>query len=131
MATQTPQASFFVSCPRASISGGQTRDVSMVALAGLPQGRPVSIEAGSSNPVNVTAPVEIGTSGGDSSNSMEAVTMATTLTQTPLFVWRFVSGQNSTCFTTTAASEREARLQLPAVRLVFAARIRVEEVHHA
>ncbi|OIN15748.1 hypothetical protein AO411_2005330 [Salmonella enterica subsp. enterica serovar Sarajane] len=103
----------------------------MVALAGLPQGRPVSIEAGSSNPVNVTAPVEIGTSGGDSSNSMEAVTMATTLTQTPLFVWRFVSGQNSTCFTTTAASEREARLQLPAVRLVFAARIRVEEVHHA
>lgn len=57
--------------------------------------------------------------------------MATTPTQAPLFVWRFVSGQNSTCFTTTAASEREARLQLPAVRLVFAARIRVEEVHHA
>lgn len=86
MATQTPQASFFVSCPRASISGGQTRDVSMVALAGLPQGRPASIEAGSLNPVNVTAPIEIETSGGDSSNSMEAVTMATVPDQNPLFV---------------------------------------------
>ncbi|EDT8991386.1 host cell division inhibitor Icd-like protein [Salmonella enterica subsp. enterica serovar Pomona] len=42
------------------------------------------------------------------------------------FVWRFVSGQNAT-YTTTAASEREARLQLPAGRLVFAARIRVQE----
>ncbi|ECA2558138.1 host cell division inhibitor Icd-like protein [Salmonella enterica subsp. enterica serovar Poona] len=53
----------------------------------------------------------------------------------PLFVWRFVSvqsGQNAT-YTTTATSEREARLQLPAVRqrLVFVARIRVEEVCHA
>ncbi|ECM8330292.1 host cell division inhibitor Icd-like protein [Salmonella enterica subsp. enterica serovar Tennessee] len=43
----------------------------------------------------------------------------------PLFIWRFFSGQNSTYLTTTAASEREARLQLPAVRLVFAARIRL------
>ncbi|EAQ9952566.1 host cell division inhibitor Icd-like protein, partial [Salmonella enterica] len=44
----------------------------------------------------------------------------------PLFVWRFVSGQNNTTHTITAASEREARLQLPAVRLIFAARIRVQ-----
>lgn len=57
--------------------------------------------------------------------------MATTPTQNPLFVWRFISGQNSACFTTTATSEREARLQLPAVRLVFVARIRVEGMHHA
>lgn len=57
--------------------------------------------------------------------------MATTLTQNPLFIWRFVSGQNSAYLTTTATSEREARLQLPAVRLVFVARIRVEGVHHA
>ncbi|HAF2128943.1 TPA: host cell division inhibitor Icd-like protein [Salmonella enterica] len=49
----------------------------------------------------------------------------------PCFVWRFYSGQNSTCFTVTATSEREARLQPPAVHLVFAARIRAEEVHHA
>lgn len=104
----------------------------MVTLAGLPKGRPVSLYAGISTPVNVTALFERGNSGGDSVNLYkEAAAMATTPTQTPLFVWRFVSGQNSTCFTTTAASEREARLQLPAVRLVFAARIRVEEVHHA
>ncbi|EFR3656296.1 host cell division inhibitor Icd-like protein [Salmonella enterica] len=51
----------------------------------------------------------------------------------PLFVWRFYSGQNSTYLTTTATSEREARLQLSAVRqrLVFAARIRTEGVNHA
>ncbi|EKF2440930.1 host cell division inhibitor Icd-like protein [Salmonella enterica] len=52
----------------------------------------------------------------------------------PLFVWRFVSGQNAT-YTITAASEREARLQLKpqlsAVRLIFAARIRLPEgTHH-
>ncbi|PUF41700.1 hypothetical protein DAX92_03785 [Salmonella enterica subsp. enterica] len=49
----------------------------------------------------------------------------------PCFVWRFYSGQNSTYLTTTATSEREARLQLPAVRLVFVARIRTEGVNHA
>lgn len=49
----------------------------------------------------------------------------------PLFIWRFFSGQNSTYLTTTAASEHEARLQLPAVRLVFAARIRLKGIHHA
>ncbi|EMF3731217.1 ash family protein [Salmonella enterica] len=38
----------------------------MVTLAGLPKGRPVSFVPGSSNPVNVTAPIEIRTSGGDS-----------------------------------------------------------------
>lgn len=47
----------------------------------------------------------------------------------PLFIWRFWSCQNVT-YTTTAASEREARLQLPAVRLVFIARIRMR-VNHA
>lgn len=48
----------------------------------------------------------------------------------PCFVWRFYSGQNSTYLTTTATSEREARLQLPAVRLVFVARIRQEVQAH-
>ncbi|EIW5894928.1 host cell division inhibitor Icd-like protein [Salmonella enterica] len=49
----------------------------------------------------------------------------------PLFIWRFFSGQNSTYLTTTAASEHEARLQLPAVHLVFVARIRLKGIHHA
>ncbi|ECC3464454.1 host cell division inhibitor Icd-like protein [Salmonella enterica subsp. enterica] len=103
----------------------------MVTLAGQPQGWPVPCNAGCSNPVNVTAPIEIATSSGDSLNLLqEAVTMATTLTPShPLFVWRFWSCQNAT-YTTTATSEREARLQLPAVRLVFVARIRVEGVPH-
>ncbi|EIL8134907.1 host cell division inhibitor Icd-like protein [Salmonella enterica] len=51
----------------------------------------------------------------------------------PLFVWRFFSCQQSTYHTVTAASEREARLQLrlSAVRLIFAARIRLPEgAHH-
>ncbi|MGG5961135.1 host cell division inhibitor Icd-like protein [Salmonella enterica] len=48
----------------------------------------------------------------------------------PLFIWRFWSCQNVT-YTTTATSEREARLQLPAVRLVFIARIRLKGGHHA
>ncbi|ENS4525539.1 host cell division inhibitor Icd-like protein [Salmonella enterica] len=60
----------------------------------------------------------------------------------PLFVWRFFScqsclpgqsDQQSTYYTVTATSEREARLQLSAVRqrLVFSARIRTEGVNHA
>lgn len=38
----------------------------MVMLAGQPRGWPVPFSAGSSNPVNVTAPIEIRTSSGDS-----------------------------------------------------------------
>ncbi|EJK6211473.1 ash family protein [Salmonella enterica] len=41
----------------------------MVTLAGQPQGWPVSFLPGSLNPVNVTAPIEIETSGGDSLTS--------------------------------------------------------------
>ncbi|ENO1473517.1 ash family protein [Salmonella enterica] len=40
----------------------------MVTLAGQPQGWPVPLYAGCCNPVNVTAPIEIATSGGDSLN---------------------------------------------------------------
>lgn len=46
----------------------------MVALAGQPEGWPVSSNAGSLNPINVTAPIEIETSSGDSVNLLlEAV----------------------------------------------------------
>ncbi|HBZ9865947.1 TPA: ash family protein [Salmonella enterica subsp. houtenae] len=43
----------------------------MVTLAGLPKGRPVSCNAGCCNPVNVTAPIEIATSSGDSLNLLQ------------------------------------------------------------
>ncbi|EAQ9951719.1 hypothetical protein EAP37_22215 [Salmonella enterica] len=121
---KTPKASFFVSCPRASISGGQTRDVSMVALAGLPQGRPVPTCAGSSNPVNVTAPIEIRTSGGDSIHmQVEAAVMATVPIQShpvsarhnhvnkPFFVFRFWS-PHLLMRDIIATSEKQARSRL-------------------
>ncbi len=126
MATQTPKASFFVSCLHVSISGGKTRYVSMVTLAGQPQGWPVSIEAGSSNPVNVTAPIEIRTSRGDSSNSMEAAVMATTPTQShpvsarhnhvnkPFFVFRFWSPHLlMRDIITTSEKQARSRLRRP------------------
>ncbi|ELC2813755.1 host cell division inhibitor Icd-like protein [Salmonella enterica] len=98
----------------------------MVTLAGQPQGWPVSSNTGSSNPVNVTAPIEIRTSGGDSVNLLlEAAAMVATPTRTrPKFIFRFWSCQNVT-YTTTATSEREARAMLPASssRPVFATRI--------
>ncbi|EHI7336378.1 host cell division inhibitor Icd-like protein [Salmonella enterica] len=81
---------------------------------------------------------------GHTSSHLKSVNKLNKLSK-PLFVWRFFScqsgqscqpGQQSTYYTVTAASEREARLQLqqlPAVRqrLVFAARIRTEGVNHA
>lgn len=51
------------------VSNSTSRRRVMVALAGQPQGWPVSFLPGSSNPVNVTAPIEIRTSGGDSLTS--------------------------------------------------------------
>ncbi|HAF9604511.1 TPA: ash family protein [Salmonella enterica] len=105
----------------------------MVTLAGQPQGWPVSVYAGSANPVNVTAPIEISTSSGDSVNMYaEAVTMVNANPcPCPLFVWRFFSCQQSTYHTVTATSEREARAQLPDAPCLFAARIRLEGVCHA
>lgn len=53
----------------------------MVTLAGQPQGWPVPFSAGISTPVNVTAPIERGNSGGDSLIKLkEAANMATTPT---------------------------------------------------
>ncbi|HGG5991464.1 TPA: ash family protein [Salmonella enterica subsp. diarizonae serovar 61:r:z53] len=43
----------------------------MVTLAGQPQGWPVSLKAGISTPVNVTAPIERGNSSGDSLNNFK------------------------------------------------------------
>ncbi len=69
MATQTPKASFFVSCQR--IPAKQT--VSMVALVGQPSGWPESIQSGFLTPASVTAPYERENSGGDFMNyCMEA-----------------------------------------------------------
>lgn len=50
----------------------------------------------------------------------------------PYFVWRFMQchEKQTSLFTVTAATEREARAQLPHAHLVFVARIR-QGVRHA
>ncbi|EFK4041294.1 host cell division inhibitor Icd-like protein [Escherichia coli] len=49
----------------------------------------------------------------------------------PYFVWRFMQCQEkqTSLFTVTAATEREARAQLPHAHLIFVARIRQEASH--
>ncbi|EFL0341689.1 host cell division inhibitor Icd-like protein [Escherichia coli] len=49
----------------------------------------------------------------------------------PYFVWRFMQCQEkqTSLFTVTAATEREARAQLPHAHLIFVARIRQEVTH--
>ncbi|ECQ3321867.1 host cell division inhibitor Icd-like protein [Salmonella enterica] len=119
--------------PAIDVQNRISRRPIMVTLAGQPQGWPVSVYAGISTPVNVTAPIERGNSSGDSVNMYaEAVTMVNASPcPCPLFVWRFFSCQQSTYHTVTATSEHEARAQLPDAPCLFAARIRTEGVRHA
>ncbi|EHD9411372.1 TPA: host cell division inhibitor Icd-like protein [Salmonella enterica subsp. enterica serovar Virchow] len=133
-ATQTPIASFFVSCHSAHQFSGNARNLSMVALAGLPKGRPVSFVSGISTPVNVTTPLERGNSGGDSSYTKEAAIMATTPTQNPQFIWLIAAVRRDIPTITAkihhiaAETEREARRILaPYFILSLAARPPVAE----
>ncbi|WP_312582626.1 host cell division inhibitor Icd-like protein [Atlantibacter hermannii] len=133
-ATQTPIASFFVSCHSAHQFSGNARNVSMVALAGLPKGRPVSFVSGISTPVNVTTPLERGNSGGDSLCTKEAAAMlATTPTQYPQFIWLIAAVRRDMPTITAkihhiaAESKREARRTLAREHVCFfAGRIRLE-----
>ncbi|EBX1768000.1 hypothetical protein DQ937_12695 [Salmonella enterica subsp. enterica serovar Poona] len=108
------------------------RRPSMVLLVGERSRSLANLLAGLPIPASdATSEISLFSGGNIKPTREDAAMLATTPTQNPLFVWRFYSGQNSTYLTITATSEREARLQLPAVRLVFVARIRVEELHHA
>ncbi|EJN3872697.1 host cell division inhibitor Icd-like protein [Escherichia coli] len=121
-AIQTPHASFFVSA--------HTHTSTMVGCMGLPSGRLVTLDASSANPVQSTAS-ELSTSGGGYiPTSKEAFHMA--VSARPYFVWRFMQCQEkqTSLFTVTAATEREARAQLPHAHLIFVARIR-QGVSHA
>ncbi|EII7445983.1 host cell division inhibitor Icd-like protein [Salmonella enterica subsp. enterica serovar Newport] len=115
----------------------------MVTLAGLPKGRPVPFDAGSLNPANVTAPIEIETSSGDSLiQSKEAANMAISAHLNPcpypLFIWLFaaVSRADLTDHTPhmvriAAPDELTARRSLVGrYVLSFAGRIPVQEVRH-
>ncbi len=108
---------------------------SMVALAGQPKGWLESIQSSSLNPANVTALLEIETSGGDYIyHCMEIINMMATPTQTQFkFLFLSVKRSDTTAkpcrIETTAPNEHEARLML--VRdyiLLFAGRVPVQEV---
>ena len=108
----------------------------MVVRAGQPSGWPVSIEAGTANPVRATTHEICSSGGGDNRYSMEVALMATTLTPShPQFVFVFAAvrradRQPRICMLrAVAGDEHAARLSL--VRdyvLSFAGRLPVAEV---
>ncbi|WP_072134920.1 host cell division inhibitor Icd-like protein [Erwinia billingiae] len=108
----------------------------MVARAGQPLGWPVSIEAGTANPVRATTHEICSSGGGINRYSMETAIMAT-VTHSPHIQFVFVFAALRRCerhsriqmLRTVAASERAARL--PPARdyiLSLAARLPVMEV---
>lgn len=114
------------------------RPNSMVMLAGQPKGWLESVNSSSLNPVSVTTPIEIETSGGDSLTKLtEIIVMMATPTQTQ-FKFLFLSIKRSDTnskpcrIAVTASNEHDARLML--VRdyiLSFAGRLPAQEVAHA
>ncbi|WER20881.1 host cell division inhibitor Icd-like protein [Providencia stuartii] len=111
------------------------RAYSMVALVRQPSGWLVSVCASSSNLANVTTPIEIGTSGGDSElKQTEIIVMMATPTQTQFkFLFLSIKRSDTTAkpcrIAVTAPNENSARLML--VRdyiLSFAGRLPAQEV---
>ncbi|HFP0732547.1 TPA: host cell division inhibitor Icd-like protein [Escherichia coli] len=114
-------ASFFVSA--------HTHTSTMVGCMELPSGRLVSSNTSKANSVQSTAS-KIGLLGGGYNPKVRgAFHMA--VSARPYFVWRFMQCLTGSIaiFTVTAATEREARAQLPHAHLIFAARIRQEASH--
>ncbi|HFT8693525.1 TPA: host cell division inhibitor Icd-like protein [Proteus mirabilis] len=114
------------------------RSYSMVALVRQPSGWLVSVCASSLNLANVTTPIEIETSGGDSELiQTEIIVMMATPTHTQFkFLFLSIKRSDTTAkpcrITITAPNEHDARLML--VRdyiLSFAGRLPVKEVAHA
>lgn len=107
----------------------------MVVRAGQPSGWPVSIEAGTANPVRATTHEICSSRGGDNRYSMEVALMATILTSShPQFVFVFAAIRRADhkprirMLRTVAGDEHTARLSL--VRdyiLSFAGRLPVME----
>ncbi|MEX5861725.1 host cell division inhibitor Icd-like protein [Providencia hangzhouensis] len=114
------------------------RPNSMVMLAGQPKGWLVSFSTSSANPVSVTTPIEICTSGGDSLDKLkEIIVMMAAPTQTQFkFLFLSIKRSDTTAkpcrIAVTAPNENSARLML--VRdyiLSFAGRLPAQEVAHA
>ena len=115
------------------------RPNSMVMLAGQPKGWLESVNSSSLNPVSVTTPIEIETSGGDSLTKLtEIIVMMATPTQTQFkFLFLSIKRSDTTAkpcrIAVTASNEHDARLML--VRdyiLSFAGRLpAIGGKHHA
>ncbi|MEH8843085.1 host cell division inhibitor Icd-like protein [Klebsiella pneumoniae] len=111
----------------------------MVGWMRLPKGRPVSIQAGYANLVQLTTSLRLASHGGEFTiHCIEAATMATTPTQNPQFIWiiaairRDIESVTVKIFHVAAVSEREARRTLVRDHVCFfAGRIRLTEVDHA
>lgn len=106
----------------------------MVGWMGLPKGRPVSIQAGYANLVQLTTSLRLASLGGEFTiHCIEAAAMATTPTQNPQFIW-IIAAVRRDCPTITAKihhiaseSEQEARRTLARDHVCFfAGRIRLE-----
>ncbi|MDA5524549.1 host cell division inhibitor Icd-like protein [Yersinia kristensenii] len=108
----------------------------MVAQAGQPSGWPVFIEAGISTPVWATTHKRGNFGGSNNHDSMEAATMATSLTPLhPQFIYLFAAVRRTELtarpcmLRTTASSEKNARLRLTRDYILsFAGRLPLGEV---
>ncbi|GIQ02170.1 hypothetical protein EC11E007_36800 [Escherichia coli] len=114
----------------------QRHQQTMVMLAGLPKGRPESLQSGFLTPASVTALCERENSCGDViHHCKEAANMATIpalVHSQTAFIWRFIifGASESQIINVTAWTEREARNRCPSGCVaVFAARIRQEVTH--
>lgn len=114
----------------------QRHQQTMVMLAGLPKGRPESLQSGFLTPASVTALCERENSSGDVIyHCKEAATMATTpdlVHSQTAFIWRFITvgTSESQIIHVTAWTEREARNHCPSGCVaVFAAKIRQGASH--
>ncbi|HHY2030658.1 TPA: host cell division inhibitor Icd-like protein [Escherichia coli] len=114
-------ASFFVSA--------HTHTSTMVGCMGPTSVGLVSSNASCENPVQSTASELLTSGGGYNPKVRGAFHMA--VSARPYFVWRFMQclTDSIAIFTVTAATEREARAQLPHAHLIFVARIRQEVTH--
>lgn len=106
----------------------------MVGWMRLPKGRPVSIQAGYANLVQLTTSLRLASLGGEFTiHCIEAAIMATTPTQNPQFIWLIAAVRRDMPTITAqihhiaSETEREARRTLARDHVCFfAGRIRLE-----
>ncbi|ALD77381.1 host cell division inhibitor Icd-like protein [Citrobacter portucalensis] len=119
---------------RVFLSAKFLRTQIMVGWMRLPKGRPVSIQAGYANLVQLTTSLRLASLGGEFKiHCIEAAIMATTPTQNPQFIWLIAAVRRDMPTITAkihhiaAETEREARRTLAQDHVCFfAGRIRLE-----